>query len=65
MSIFSRVITGGIIGVFGIWFTVTGFTEAVENDYFSIVFGIFLLIVSIYIIFNKREDEIEEIKKSK
>jgi hypothetical protein len=65
MDMLSRALTGGIIGLLGIWFIVSEFIYQGEIDYINIFIGIGFIGLSLYIIFNKKEDEIEEIKKSK
>lgn len=60
----SRTITGGIIIVLAIWFTVSvGFMDGLKTDYFAVFIGVLGIALGVFILFNKKEDEIEEIKK--
>ncbi len=66
MNKVSRVITGGIIVAFSIFFLISfGFLNSQGIDYFTIASGFFFLVVGFLILFNKKEDEIEKIKKRK
>lgn len=65
MGAISRTITGLILGFSAIFFIVGGIVSEKSIDFISIIVGIFLLGLGIFIIFNKKEDEIEQIKKSK
>lgn len=49
--------------MFSAAFTVfTGFIDGPGIDYLSILVGLFFLGLGFYILFNKKEDEIEKIK---
>lgn len=57
MNTTSRIITGSIAFVFGIVLIIVSFSVP-----WLLIHGIPLTIVGIYIFFNKKEDEIEQIK---
>lgn len=60
----SRIISGIIIISSSIWFIIyMGFIDHSEIDYVAILVGLFFLILGFFILFNKKEDEIEKIKK--
>lgn len=58
MNILSRIITGSIVIILGLFLIVLGFFF-----YGSLIYGIPIFIIGLFIIFNRREDEIEQIKK--
>ncbi len=58
-----RLITGVGCIIFGLVFVFLGVVYA--PDYITAGFGLFFVVVGIYIIFNKKEDEVEQIKESK
>lgn len=61
MNIISRTITGTIAIILGLILIIVGFFK-----YFTLFYGVPILIIGIFIIFNKKEDHIEQIKnKSK
>lgn len=57
------VITGLVMVILSVWLIVSAGFSGQEIDYGSVFSGLFFLIVGIFIIFNKKEDQIEEIKK--
>jgi len=57
MNTLSRTITGGIAIVLGIGLIIGGIFE-----YPLIIYGVIILIVGLFIFFNKKEDTIEGIK---
>ena len=61
MNTLSRTITGTIVTLFGI-LIIAGYTKELWE---ALIFGIPITIIGIYIIFNKKEDFIERIKKSR
>lgn len=64
MNRVSRTITGGVIIVLAVLFGVSvGFMGDEGIDYVAILVSVFLLIIGFLILFNKKEDEIERIKK--
>ena len=61
MNVLSRIITGGAMIVIGLVLFVIGFFDL----FFLWLYGIPLLIIGLFIFFNKKEDKIEQIKKKK
>ena len=62
MNKLSRTITGISVIVLGLILTIISFFDA----YALLIYGIPMLIIGFFIFFNKKEDEIEQIKdKSK
>ena len=61
MNILSRTITGTLVTLLGI-LIIAGYTKELWE---ALIFGIPITIIGIYIIFNKKEDFIERIKKSR
>ncbi len=57
MNILSRTITGSVAIVLGLFLIIISFFNP-----FVLVYGIPILIIGIFIIFNKKEDYIEKIK---
>ena len=61
MNILSRTITGTLAIILGLILITIGFSEP-----WVLIYGIPILIIGIFILFNKKEDNIEKIKtKSK
>jgi uncharacterized membrane protein len=58
MNKISRTITGIIGMILGLFLTTLGFWKLI-----ALIYGIPIFIISIFILFNKKEDSIEEIKK--
>ncbi len=59
MSI-SRLILGGLMSVFGLWFIIfAGFMDGPGVDFMSIFVGLIFLVFGIIFFLNKKEDEIE------
>ena len=59
MSI-SRLIIGGIVSLFGLWLLLfVGFIDGPEIDFSGIISGGVFLVLGIFILLNKKEDEIE------
>ena len=54
----SRIITGTLATLFGLFLIIL----SVFEDFWILVYGIPLFIIGIFIFFNKKEDDIEEIK---
>jgi hypothetical protein len=49
-----------------IWFIIfAGFIDGPRIDFLAILFGVFFFVIGLAIFFNKKEDEIEKIKKQK
>lgn len=62
MNTMSRTITGIIAIILGLILIIISFF----TTFFILIYGIPIFIIGIFILFNKKEDEIEEIKnKSK
>ena len=61
MNTFSRTITGIIMIVAGLVLIGVSFF----TSFFVLIYGLPVLILGIVILFNKREDEIEKIKRVK
>ncbi len=59
-----RLITGIVISLLSILLIVFAiFFDEARIDYIATLTGIFFLLIGIFIIFNKKEDEVEQIKK--
>ena len=66
MNKISRTISGGAIMAFGVWFIFfLGFLDGPGIDFISLLTGLFFCILGALIFFNKKEDEIEKIKRQK
>jgi hypothetical protein len=66
MNKISRTITGGVIIALSISAIVSLiFYRNQRIDYVSVAISVFSLVIGILIFFNKKEDEIEKIKKRK
>jgi hypothetical protein len=64
MNKVSRTITGLVIIILSTSLIVfLGFFASQGIDYANILTGLFFLIIGFFILFNKKEDEIEKIKK--
>lgn len=63
MKSISRIITGSIIIIFSAWFIIfAGFIDGPGIDFQAIAFGLIPLVIGVFILLNKKEDKIEEIK---
>jgi membrane-bound ClpP family serine protease len=60
MNTISRSITGILAIILGLTLIIIGFFT-----YVTLIYGIPILIIGIIIFFNKKEDEIEKIKRKK
>jgi|TARA_Y100000031_G_C7918314_1_gene247044 hypothetical protein len=60
MNTISRTITGILVTLLGIYISIVSFSKEPWATY---IYGIPITIIGIYIIFNKKEDFIEKIKK--
>jgi predicted membrane protein len=58
MNTISRTIVGGVLFLFGLFFTFTDFFNLL-----TFTFGILIIFLGGYIFLNKKEDEIEQIKE--
>lgn len=61
MNTISRTITGGILIILGLILVVISSL----TQFISLIYGILLLIIGAVILFNKKEDEIEQRKDVK
>ncbi len=59
MNTISRTITGILVSLLGI-LIISGYDK---EPWESLIFGIPMTLIGVYIIFNKKEDFIEKIKK--
>ena len=57
MNTISRNITGTLTMILGSYLIIIGFSEP-----WILIYGIPILIIGIFILFNKKEDDIEKIK---
>ncbi len=60
MNTISRTITGILVTLLGIYISIVSFSK---EPWESLIFGIPMTLIGVYIIFNKKEDFIEKIKK--
>ncbi len=66
MNTVSRIITGLVMVGLGAFLTMyLGFLDGPGVDYIAVIYGVLFFFVGFLILFNKREDEIEKIKKKK
>lgn len=61
MNTISRTITGIVAIAFGLFLSWLG----VAKDPWVLIYGVPIVIIGLFIFFNKKEDEIEEIKSKK
>jgi len=57
MNILSRTITGIILIILGVFLIILGFLF-----YIPLIYGIPMVIIGLFILFNRKEDQIEQIK---
>ena len=57
MNTLSRIITGPLAIILGLYLIIISFSEP-----WLLIYGIPIFIVGIFILFNKKEDDIEKIK---
>ncbi len=62
MNILSRTITGAVIIFGGAILTALPFFLSDKSTFFMWIYGIPFLVIGFFILFNKKEDEIEKIK---
>ncbi len=58
MNIISRTVTGIVAILFGLYLIVI----AIINEAWILIYGIPIFIIGFFILFNKKEDDIEKIK---
>ncbi len=64
MSRIIRVTTGLVIVFLSLWFIFSaGLFDEARTDYIALLTGAFFLLIGFFIIFNKKEDDVEQIKK--
>jgi len=61
MNTISRTITGVVSILLGVFLIII----ALKVTFWFLIYGLPIFIVGFFIFFNKKEDQIEEIKKSK
>ncbi len=64
MNIMSRIITGIVVILLGAYGMFISFLE-LSKDWPGFVWGIIFVVIGFFILFNKKEDDIEEIKNNK
>ncbi len=63
MNFISRTISGIVSIVFGLYIMFAVILDKPDDWLWSLVPGIFLVVIGIFIFINKKEDDIEKIKK--
>lgn len=63
MNILSRTITGWVMILFGAFLFVGSFFW--DEFWVSMIYGVILFVLGWFVLFNKKEDEIEQIKEVK
>jgi len=63
MNLVSRIISGTILITLGLFLFLLPFSFSFKNGGFvSLIFGIIILVLGILVLFNTKEDNIEQIK---
>ena len=65
MNKVSRTISGTVAILIGVVIFIGAIFEQPGGWYFVILYGLFFIIIGFFIFFNKKEDEIEQIKSNK
>ena len=65
MNLISRTITGIIMIALGLFLIVLSFFVKTDALWATLVYGIPMFFIGFYILFNKKEDKIEKIKRRK
>jgi len=65
MNLLSRTITGIVLIFGGIFIFFLPFLFGIRLGMFSLLYSIPMIIIGLFILLNKNEDKIEEIKKRK
>jgi uncharacterized membrane protein HdeD (DUF308 family) len=63
MNTTSRTISGIVSIVFGLYIMFAVVLDKPEDWVWGLISGIFLIVIGIFIFINKKEDDIEKIKK--
>lgn len=63
MNTVSRTITGVLLGLLGAAIAISSYLDRSEDWPWSIAMGVLFIGLGVYIFFNKKEDDIEEIKE--
>jgi len=61
MNTTSRIITGSMIILLGLYITLISLL-GLDKELWGLIYGIIILITGIFLILNKKEDEIEKIR---
>tara|TARA_B100001964_G_scaffold130039_1_gene143761 strand:- start:539 stop:736 length:198 start_codon:yes stop_codon:yes gene_type:complete len=64
MNTISRTIAGTVLIVLG-EYIIFNLDDKPEDFLWGLIFGIFFIVIGFFIFFNKKEDNIEEIKNNK
>ena len=62
MNLISRTITGGLMVFAGIFIFFIPFLFGVRLGMFSLLYSLPLIVIGFFVLFNKKEDKIEERK---
>lgn len=65
MNTMSRTIAGIASIVLGLYIIITTILDKPEDWVWILVYGAFFVVIGFFIFFNKKEDDIEEIKNNK
>ena len=65
MNTLSRTIAGVVALIFGVYMIISMIIEKPEGWYWIVAYGVFFIVIGLFIFFNKKEDDIEEIKNNK
>ena len=65
MNLVSRTITGIVMIALGLFLMVLSFFVEADALWATLVYGIPIFLIGFYILFNKKEDKIEKIKRRK
>ncbi len=63
MNTLSRIITGTVITLFGVSIFFASLSSLKEGGVWGIIWALLFIALGLYIFFNKKEDDIEQIKK--
>ena len=65
MNLISRTITGVVMVAFGLFLIGLSFVVEVDALWATLIYGVPIFILGLFILFNKKEDKIEKIKRRK